>query len=188
MHGGSGRDRGSQPEPTVQPYGEVTMRIRTPTFVSLVLCVAATLGSASAAEGYFIQADTVRAYEGNLQGAACVPEGAFVPGEGVVFRVRITDPDTGEYLTRADAEALGLNVSVHVDGQSPIPAVVIPHPPRAAEDTDYWTALWMIPHEYPAGNAPWEVVVRDAHGVESRFTPIGQLIGFGVLQVLPAGE
>ncbi len=164
------------------------MHSRTSTFALLVLGIATFFGSASAADAYFIQADTVRAYEGNLQGPACVPEGAFIPGEGVVFRVRLTDAETGEQLTRADAEEHGINVRIHVDGQSPIPAVVIPHPPRGAEETDYWTALWMIPRDYPAGNAPWEVVVSDARGRESRFTPIGQLIGFGVLQVLPAGE
>lgn len=164
------------------------MRIPTPTFVLLLLVLAAGLGSASAADAYFIQADTVRAYEGDLHGPACVPEGAFSRDEGVVFRVRLTDPDTGEHLTRADAEERGITVRVHVDGQSPIPAVVIPHPPRASQETDYWTALWMIPDDYPAGSVPWEVVVRDARGTESTFTPIGQLIGFGVLQVLPDEE
>lgn len=164
------------------------MRIRTPTFVVLLLALVAPLGAAFAADAYFIQADTVRAYEGNLQGPACVPEGAFVPGEGVVFRVRLTDAATGEEMTREDAEERGVTVDVQIDGQSPIPAVVIPHPPRAAEETDYWTALWMIPQDYPAGAAPWEVVVRDARGNESTFSPIGQLIGFGVLQVLPGWE
>lgn len=161
------------------------MHIRTPTFVLLLLVLAVLLGSVSAADPYYIQADTVRAYEGDLQGPACVPEGAFSPGEGVVFRVRLTDADTGEQLTRADAEERGITVTVHVEGVAPIPAVVIPHPPRASQQTDYWTALWMIPDAYPAGSAPWEVVVRDAQGRESTFTPIGQLIGFGVLQVLP---
>ena len=164
------------------------MRIRIPTSVLLFLVLAAPLGAAFAADAYFIQADTVRAYEGNLQGPACVPEGAFSPGEGVVFRVRLTDAQTGRQMMRADAEERGITVSVNVDGQPPFPAVVIPHPPRASEETDYWTALWMIPHDYPAGNAPWEVVVRDARGAEATFTPIGQLIGFGVLQVLPAGQ
>lgn len=164
------------------------MRIRIPTFVLLVVALVAPVGTAFAADAYFIQADTVRAYEGNLQGPACVPEGAFAPGEGVVFRVRLTDAATGRQMTREDAEERGITVSVHVDGRSPITGVIIPHPPRAAEPTDYWTALWMIPQDYPAGAAPWEVVVRDARGTETTFTPIGQLIGFGVLQVLPGEE
>lgn len=146
-----------------------------------------TMGMAAAAEGYFVQADVVRSGEGQPRGPVCVPNAVFQTGEGAVFRVRVIDAETGEELTRQQIQERGVTVMVQVADNEPLPAIFIPHPPEAPVQVEYWTALWMIPEGYPTGNAPWSVHVSDAQGNETEFTPIGQEVGLGVLQVV-AGE
>lgn len=160
------------------------MRIATASRLVFSLLLSLIIGAGHAAEGYFVQADVVRSGEGQPRGPVCTPASIFHPGEGAVFRVRVIDAETGEELTRGQIQERQVSVTVQVADNDPLQAVFIPHPPEAPEQQEYWTALWLIPESYPAGSAPWSVQVQDAEGNEGHFTPIGQEVGLGVLQVV----
>ena len=56
--------------------------------------VMALVGVAQAAPKYFVQADVVRGAPG-AQGAVCVANSVFYPGEQVVWRAKVFDTTTG---------------------------------------------------------------------------------------------
>ncbi|MBE3597593.1 MAG: hypothetical protein IMX02_01885 [Limnochordaceae bacterium] len=143
-----------------------------------------------AAQGYFIQADMVRSEAGTPRGPVCVPDGAFFPGEAVVFRVKVFDLATGQEVERPTIEERGLQVRVELGDGTVLRAAYLAHPPdpNAPAHDEYWAAFWPIPKNYPGGTLTWKVVAQDREGRVGEFTPIGQEVGLGMLTILPSTE
>src|SRR5690606_31239723 len=66
-----------------------------------------------AASGYLVQADLVRSAAGTPMGPVCVPNSVFLPGEGVVVRVKVYDLSTGQEVDGAAIEEKGIKVQVN---------------------------------------------------------------------------
>lgn len=143
-------------------------------------------GSAVAAPGYFIQADVVRGAEGHPTGPRCVPNSVFVPGEGMVFRVKVYDAATGKELNDSMVRSRGVQVKVHLSNGKTLSTHYIPHPPNphAPHHAKYWTVLWLIPKDAPSGHLTWQISASDKQGRTGHFAPIGQALGVADLQIV----
>lgn len=113
-----------------------------------------------------VAGDTVRGHIPSTFGPTCAVNSQWHPGELVVWRFRIWDPETGNQLpgnpeelviSLPDADELaslmeGLTATVHLsDGQS-FPAHFAGHGGEGDAKADYfWTASWEIPVDYPTG-------------------------------------
>jgi len=141
-----------------------------------------------AASGYLIQADLVRSAAGAPQGPVCVPNSVFLPGEGVVVRARVIDLATGQEVDGPAIQARGIKLQAKI-GDLALDMHYGTHPPEpdAPAHDEYWTVLWVIPANFPAGVVNWSLVVTDNAGQQGTFQPIGQDIGIPALMVLPAG-
>jgi len=140
-----------------------------------------------AAPSYIVHADLVRSAAGTPLGPVCVPNSVFYPLEGVVVRAKVYDGQTGLPLDAAAIEERGVKVQVTY-GELTLDLHYGEHPPdpNAPAHDEYWTVLWIIPADFPAGVIPWTVHVTDAAGAHVDFEPIGQNIGIPALMVLPA--
>ncbi len=113
-----------------------------------------------------LAADMVRGAEGAPKGAVCVLNNRYQVGEAVVFRVRLTDGETGDEIpaNASDLMALatpptmeevgamteGIAAVVHFsDGQS-FPLHYGAHSPDQPFDY-FWSTHWVIPEDYPTG-------------------------------------
>lgn len=138
---------------------------------------------------YFVKADMVRAEEG-AQGAVCVPNSVFFPGEKIVFRAVVYDAATGEELGFDAIAERGITATVKLEGAEDIamfypPASEMP-PDLPAGAADYFRGPWPIPQDAPAGMYGWTVEVTDAEGNTAVFTPIGAMIGAGSVTIQAA--
>ena len=106
-----------------------------------------------------IQADTV------LSGP-CVLMSRFKPEDKVIFRVRVTDTESGKPVEDGGLQKL---VVVMPDGTEFVPKFG-PHPPKQAAGY-YWTYAWTIPADYPTGSHPYRVVATSLDGEVVTFTP-----------------
>jgi hypothetical protein len=123
----------------------------------------------------FIEGDIVR---GNtplgLTGPLCVLANEFKRKEKVVFRIRVRDI-TGEPLDDKSLKGIVVELS---DGQK-FAADYRARPPLAIrkalglpEPMDYfWSAVWMIPEDYPTGSLSYKVVATDVQGNAQSWTP-----------------
>lgn len=143
-------------------------------------------GAAVAAPGYFVQADIIRGSAGKLAGPRCVPTSVFVPGEAVVFRARVLDATTGRELKPSAVKARGLQVKVRLSNGRTMAARYIRHPknPHAPSHGFYWSAMWKVPENAPAGHVTWQISASDKEGRKGRFAPIGQELGIADLQIV----
>lgn len=106
-----------------------------------------------------IQADTV------LSGP-CVLMSRFKPEDKVIFRIRVTDTQSGEPLEEGGLKKL---VVVMPDGTEFTPKFG-PHPPQQAAG-HYWTYAWTIPADYPTGSHPYKVVATTLDDQEVTLIP-----------------
>lgn len=138
------------------------------------------------APAYFIQADAVRGAQG-AQGAVCVANAVFLPGESVIFRAVVTDAATGEPLGHEEIEARGITATVHVDGLDDIQMFFPPVEEGTPDAMYFFRGPWYVPADMPMGDYGWNVEVRDADGNVATFAPIGAAIGMGAITIL-AGQ
>ena len=159
-----------------------------------LIVVAALLGSAAFAQPtYFLKADMVRGAQG-AQGAVCVPNSVFFPGEMIVFRTVVYDAATGEELSFEQVQELGITATVHMEGQEPLEMFFPPpatEPPPPGEEgpppgADFFRGPWTIPADFPSGMYNWTVEVTDAQGNSAEFVPIGASFGAGSITIQPA--
>jgi len=142
------------------------------TVATLSILAAASMAFAAAAPTraaqLFIEGDMVRGAQRGAPGPACVLDNQFKHLEKVVWRVRVTD-GAGKVL---DDKGLKSVVVEMPDGQK-VDAKYGPHPPpQAGPAVDYfWTAIWIIPANYPNGSLTYKVTATDLDGKAQTWEP-----------------
>jgi hypothetical protein len=154
------------------------------TWSAVALAVAASSGFANLAaaqetqkpaQKLFIEGDIVRGNTpSGLTGPVCVLANEFKRKEKVVFRIRVRDI-TGEPLDDKRLKSITVELS---DGQKfaadyrARPPVAIRKALGFTEPTDYfWSAVWLIPEDYPTGSLSYKVVATDMQGNTQSWTP-----------------
>ena len=123
----------------------------------------------------FIEGDIVRGNTpAGLTGPVCVLANQFKRKEKVVFRIRVRDV-TGEALDNKAIKEIVVELS---DGQK-FAADYRARPPASVrkalgvtEPIDYfWSAVWLIPEDYPTGSLSYKVIATDMQGQAQSWTP-----------------
>jgi hypothetical protein len=138
-----------------------------------VPAVALAVGVLGFANGAYAQAtnlafegDMVRGAQQGAPGPFCVLNNQFKHLEKVVFRFRVLKD--GKPL---DASGLKSLVVELPDGQK-LNAQYGPHPGGNNPATDYfWTAIWIIPDNYPNGTFAYKAVATDQQGQSQTWEP-----------------
>lgn len=106
-------------------------------------------------------------FEGDMVLAqACVLNNRFRHNEGVVWRVRVLDAETGKQL---DGKALKSLVVQLPDGKQ-IPMKYGSHPKGAGDDF-FWSISWKVPESYPTGTFAYTIVATGLDGATTRWQP-----------------
>lgn len=167
--------------------------------VAATILLLALASLALAQPKYFIKADAVRGAQG-AQGAVCVPNSVFFPGEMVVFRAEVYDAATGEELSFDQIQERGITATVKLDngesvemffpppeGEGPPPAEGEEGPPPGA-NLEFFRGPWAIPADFPTGLYNWTIEVTDAEGNTAEFEPIGATFGAGGITIQAATQ
>ena len=124
-------------------------------------------------------ADTVRGnlnlLEGDLAAKLCVLQSRFSPGEHIVWRIRVYDP---QLATAMDDIALD-SVQVLFDDGQVFEAVYAPH---GGEKDSYWTTSWVIPEDYPTGSLGHQIVAKAQDGRTGEFVPFN--VSYSLLTII----
>ncbi|HXP93766.1 MAG TPA: hypothetical protein VN905_09885 [Candidatus Binatia bacterium] len=144
---------------------------------------------------YRIAADVVTAGVGRpgVQGANCVNQTVFFPGDTIVFRAVIADGPTGTPLSTADVARLGVQAVVSLSDGSKVTMKLGSHPPppNAPAHSTFWSGSIGIPASHPTGTLKWTLTATDKAGHAVNFAPMGQDAGTTVLtlaQKAPAAQ
>lgn len=152
---------------------------------SFALSLLLLAGAACAAPArYMVQADVVRGAPG-AQGAVCVANSVFYPGESVVWRVRVSDAATGKPLTAAQVKQLGVTAQVKLDNGVTQALNFEGHPPSGKNAEYFFAGGWQTTAKTPTGTLKWTAVVKDKAGNTATFEPIGQNVGLAALTIAP---
>jgi len=115
----------------------------------------------------FFEGDIIRGAQAGAPGPFCVLNNQFKHLEKVVFRFRVLDKD-GKALDKDGLKTLVVELP---DGQK-LTAAYGPHPGGNNPATDhFWTAVWMIPENYPNGTFVYKAVATDAQGASQSWEP-----------------
>ena len=113
-----------------------------------------------------LHADTVRGdlnlSQEELVANLCVQRSRFNPGEHIVWRIRVYDP---QLATAMDNVALDSVQVVFDDGQL-FEAVYAGH-----QKDFFWTTSWVIPEDYPTGSLGHQIVAKAKDGRTGEFVP-----------------
>ena len=101
----------------------------------------------------------------------CQPQSLFAPGQQVVWRIKVIDPQTGNPVQPSRLKS----VQVRFKNGQTFEAQYFPHGEGAATDK-YWTATWTIPKDYPAGPVNYSIVVHDGRPSEEVTFNVGPLL------------
>lgn len=134
--------------------------------LSLIILTGVVAGGQSEDEtSLIVTANTVAGHAGVPEGQICVLESKFQPGQMIVWRTKVYDPETGEAM--GDEELRYVTIKLP-DGES-FEAEYGGHPPE--EPTDYfWAASWTIPDDYPTGSLHYKIEARAKDGRTGEFT------------------
>jgi hypothetical protein len=182
----------------VPPAQEQRMKFVSFVLLSSILILAAA-GSAGAqpapvlnappvlagSAAYRLFADVVTAAVGKpgVQGASCVTQTVFFPGDSIVWRAVIADGPSGTPLTAADVTRLGLVATVSLSDGSKVPLRLGTHPPppNAPAHSTFWSGSISTKSDHPTGTLKWTLTVTDKAGHTATFEPMGQADGSTVL-------
>jgi len=103
----------------------------------------------------------------------CVASSRYLHNEEIVWRIKVTDPKTGELL---DDKALS-SVAVKLSDGQVLKARYGGHPAKSPTDF-FWAVSFDIPEGYPTGQLKFDV---DVAGSDGR---TGQLVSFNVAPAL----
>jgi hypothetical protein len=124
-------------------------------------------GAHAQAAKLFFEGDLIRGAQAGAPGPFCVLNNQFKHLEKVVFRFRVLDKD-GKALDAAGLKTLTVELP---DGQK-LAAAYGPHPGGNNPATDhFWTAVWMIPENYPNGTFVYKATATDAAGQSQSWEP-----------------
>jgi hypothetical protein len=114
----------------------------------------------------FFEGDMVRGGQAGAPGPVCVLDNQFKHLEKIVWRFRVLD-DNAKLLDDKGLKSLFVEMP---DGQK-IEAHYGPHP-NAQNPTDFfWTAIWIIPSNYPNGTFVYKAVATDLSGKTATWEP-----------------
>lgn len=151
---------------------------------SLVFVAMVVLAHAFAqAPAYFVHADMVRGAQG-AQGAVCVANAVFYPGEWVIYRMKVYDAATGEEMTHEAIAERGITARVVVDGVGTIDMFYPPREEGTPPAMYFFRGPWAIAADQPPGEYRWNIEVSDAEGNMVTFSPIGQGIGLSSITIM----
>jgi len=148
--------------------------------LALALC---SLG-AWAAPKYYIAADIVRGGIG-AQGAVCVANTVFYPGESIVWRAVVFDAATHTQLSDEQVKKLGIRVSVALDNGTNLNMRLGLHPPnpKAPKRDLFWSANYPVAVTAALGNIKWSMTTTDSEGNTGNYSPIGQNADLNLLTI-----
>jgi hypothetical protein len=107
-------------------------------------------------------------FEGDMvRGQACVLSSLYKRGEGVVWRIRVIDPKSGQSVDNKGLKSLVVELS---DGQK-FPMKYGAHPKGPSPTDNFWAASWTIPAAYPTGSFSYKVVATGLDGQETDWQP-----------------
>jgi hypothetical protein len=130
----------------------------------------ANIAQAQNAPKLFIDGgDMVRGAQRGAPGPACVLNNQFKHLEKVVWRMRVRDAD-GKPLDNTGLKSVTVEVS---NGQK-IPATFGPHPPNGPATDHFWSAIWIIPTDYPNGSLTYKVTAIDQNGNSATWEPFNR--------------
>ena len=116
----------------------------------------------------FIDVDTVRG-GANLteDDPSCVQMSLFAHNEEVVWRVKVTDPETGEDMDDTDLDTL----QVILPDQT-LDMAYGGHPHNDPVDF-FWSVSWDIPEGYPSGIVSYSIKATDPDGRSGTWDQFG---------------
>jgi len=129
----------------------------------------ASVAQAQNATKLFIDGDMVRGAQRGAPGPACVLNNQFKHLEKVVWRLRVRDAD-GKPLDNTGLKSVEIQVS---NGQK-IQASFGPHPPNGPATDHFWSAIWIIPTDYPNGSLTYKVTATDTKGNSATWEPFNR--------------
>lgn len=135
---------------------------------AVVLCALGGVAQAQQAGKLFFEGDIVRGAQPGAPGPFCVLNNQFKRLEKVVWRVRVLD-QSGKSLDGKGLKSL----YVHLPDGTKLESRFGPHPPPhlgTAED-HFWTAVWIVPDNYPSGSFVYKVVATDLQGGTHTWEP-----------------
>ena len=124
---------------------------------------------AQAESKLFIDGDMVRGAQRGAPGPACVLNNQFKHLEKVVWRMRVRDAD-GKPLDDKGLKTVMVEVS---NGQK-VAATYGPHPPNGPATDHFWSAIWIIPTDYPDGSLTYKVTATGADGKSTTWEPFNR--------------
>jgi hypothetical protein len=130
------------------------------------------LGFANVAQAenkLFIDGDMVRGAQRGAPGPACVLNNQFKHLEKVVYRMRVRDAD-GKPL---DDKGLK-SVTVELSNGQKLQGSYGPHPPNGPATDHFWSAIWIIPTDYPNGTLTYRVTATDLQGNSATWEPFNR--------------
>lgn len=129
-----------------------------------------------------VHADTVRGHlnllEEDIAANLCVQRSRFNPGEHIVWRIRVYDP---QLATAMDNIALD-SVQVLFDDGQIFETVYADHGAEGAKDF-FWTTSWVIPEDYPTGSLGHQVTAKAQDGRTGEFVPFN--VSYSLLTIVP---
>ena len=126
---------------------------------AIAVSVLGVANVAQAENKLFIDGDMVRGAQRGAPGPACVLNNQFKHLEKVVYRMRVRDAD-GKPLDNTGLKSVTVELS---NGQK-LQGSYGPHPPNGPAIDQFWSAIWIIPADYPNGSLTYKVTATDTKG------------------------
>ena len=149
--------------------------------IAVILASAAMLGLPGAAMAasphLFISGDMVTSPPDGSGAPDCVLASQFKHGMGVVFRVRVQDPN-GADVTDTGLKSLVVDLS---SGQT-VKLKYGGHPHKNPQD-HFWSGAWEIPADFPSGSMSYKVVATLPDGTTQDWVPFN--VKTSQLTILP---
>lgn len=139
-----------------------------------------TAGSFASAP-LLVTGDFVQGHENAPEGQTCVANNRYLPGQQIVWRLKVVDPETGQLM---DDQALESVTVTLVDGQV-FEAKYGGHPHSDPVDF-YWTTSWSIPEDYPSGIVDFTVSAKASDGRTGNNETVKFPIESSMITILPA--
>ena len=118
----------------------------------------------------FLAADMVQGSanipEDDRAGRSCVLLSQYAKNSEMVWRVRISDPKTGDQMGDEEIESLVVELA---NGES-IEMEYGPHP-RQPPQTFYWTGSWVVPEDHPTGTLGYTITATANDGRTGTWEP-----------------